>query len=327
MTMPTFLVLGAAKAGTTALYEYLKQHPQVYMSPTKETNFFALEGEALDFRGPGDAETINRFSVTSLAADREQFRGVGGEVAIGEASPLYLYSPRAVGRVRQHLPQAKVIAILRHPVERAYSSFLHLVRDGREPVTDFARALECEGARIRAHWEHIWHYTALGFYAAQLQRYYDVFDREQIRVYRYEDLLADPAGLLRDLYAFIGVDTGFVPDLTIRPNASLVPRSRALHTLLMRLRPLQTATGPFLPEGLRTRAFAGLSAWNLRKPPLRPEIRRRLIDLYRDDIARLQSLTGLRLAHWLTTGPAGPHDRLAPAVSVRAGVEPGPAPM
>ncbi|HEY9847565.1 MAG TPA: hypothetical protein V6D03_15385, partial [Candidatus Caenarcaniphilales bacterium] len=93
--MPNFLILGAAKAGTTALYYHLRQHPQIYMSPIKETNFFALEGEPLKFCGPGDQDYINRFSVTELAAYCDQFQSVSHETAIGEASPLYLYSSKA----------------------------------------------------------------------------------------------------------------------------------------------------------------------------------------------------------------------------------------
>jgi hypothetical protein len=95
MILPNFLILGAAKAGTTALYHYIKQHPQVGMSRIKETNFFALMDEPLDFRGPGDQNYIGRFSVTSFEEYQAQFRGCAGATAIGEASPLYLYSPKA----------------------------------------------------------------------------------------------------------------------------------------------------------------------------------------------------------------------------------------
>ena len=95
MVMPNFLVIGAAKAGTTSVYEYLKQHPQIWMSPLKETNFFALEGETLNFRGPGDQDYINRFSITKIEDYLNLFQGVSNQVAIGEVSPLYLYSPKA----------------------------------------------------------------------------------------------------------------------------------------------------------------------------------------------------------------------------------------
>ena len=147
MTIPNFIVLGAAKAGTTALYHYLGQHPEVCMSRTKETNFLALKDDPLDFRGPGDRDYITRFSVTTLDGYRDQFRGCGAKPAIGEASPLYLYSPKAPGLIGEVVPDAKLIVILRNPIDRAYSAFLHLVRDGRETVLDFGEALRLEDER------------------------------------------------------------------------------------------------------------------------------------------------------------------------------------
>src|SRR3712207_3472590 len=111
MTLPNFFILGAAKAGTTALYHYLKQHPQVYMSPIKETNFFALMGEPVDFCGPGDRDYIGRFSITDLEGYHGQFRDAAGAAAVGDASPLYLYSPKAPWRIREFVPDARLIAI------------------------------------------------------------------------------------------------------------------------------------------------------------------------------------------------------------------------
>lgn len=260
MTLPNFVILGAAKAGTTALYEYLRQHPQVAMTYFKETNYFALAGEQVAFRGPGDAETINCFTVTTLEEYYAQFNHAGNAKAIGDASPLYLYHPQAPGRIRRLVPHAKLVAILRHPVERAYSAFLHLVRDGRETTTDFAEALALEEERIRDRWEHIWHYRAMGFYYEQLRRYYDLFHREQIRVYTYEAFQAHPLDVLRDLFRFLDVDDSVMPDCSVRHNATSLP-----------------------PE---------------RRPLLASAVRAELDRAYRDDILMLQSLTGLDLSHW-----------------------------
>ncbi len=199
MILPNFLILGAAKAGTTALHHYLKQHPAIGMSHTKESNYLALKGEDLDFRGPGDADMVHRFSVTTEAAYLERFAHCGQKTAIGEASPLYLYSPKAPLHIKQLLPDAKLIAILRNPVDRAYSAFLHLVRDHRETTTDFLEGLRQEPARIAARWEHLWHYVAMGRYADQLARYDALFPREQITVYLYRDFRSDPTAVMREL--------------------------------------------------------------------------------------------------------------------------------
>ncbi|TCJ15544.1 sulfotransferase, partial [Rubrobacter taiwanensis] len=183
MTLPDFLVIGAGKAGTTSLYYYLRQHPQVYMSPTKETNFFALEGQRVAFRGPGVEERINAWTITELSEYERQFAGVRGERAVGEVCPLYLYSERAAERIKRHVPEVRLIAVLRDPAERAYSSFLMLRRSGREPLEDFAAALEAEDRRVAGGWEYAWHYRRAGYYHEQLSRYYALFDPAQIRVY------------------------------------------------------------------------------------------------------------------------------------------------
>lgn len=295
MSMPNFLIIGAAKAGTTALYNYLKQHPQIYMSPEKEPKFFALEGEKLDFCGPGDREKINRSSITDIEAYRTLFQGVSNETAIGEASPLYLYSPKAPERIRHYIPNAKLIAILRDPVERAYSGYMMHVGEGRETLTDFAQALQAEEMRIRNNWG--WgHYVSVGFYYAQLKRYFDTFNQDQIRVYLYEDLQANPIGLLQDIFRFLGVDETFVPDISIRHNVTGIPKNNVLRALLQSLNPVKPVFKLFLPAMLshyiKKQTF-------VKPPSLSPELRRQLIEVYREDILKLQYLIQYDLSKWL----------------------------
>ncbi len=287
MTLPTFLIIGAGKSGTTALYRYLNEHPQVYMSPAKETNFFALEGERLDFRGPHDREVLERSvnvsTVTNIEDYRGLFGGVSGEKAIGEASPLYLYSPKAPGRIRRYVPEAKLVAVLRDPVERAYSGFLMMRACGREPIADFASALREEGRRAKDNWEHSWHYKRMGFYHAQLKRYYDAFDRGQIRVYLHEDLDADTLGTLQNLFGFLGVDGTFAPDISVRHNVSGIRKNGAL---------------PASPAGLNPRN-AGLEERDLPGPQPPPEVRSRLVAEYREDVLNLQDLIRRDLSGWM----------------------------
>ena len=295
--MPNFLVIGAAKSGTTSLYHYLKQHPDVYMSPVKEPKFFALEGERPSFRGPGDCEAD---AVTTLEGYRALFGEANGESAVGEASPLYLYLEKAVDRIKHHVPEARFIAVLRNPVERAYSSFLHKVRDGRETTSDFAEALALEDERIREGWAYGWHYRRRGFYHEQLSRYYEAFGPEKIRVYLYEDLKQEPGDLLRDAYGFLGVDVAFVPNLSLKHNVSGVPRNRLIHSLLRGRNPLKTVLKPLLPEGLRKKLLVDLQRRNLEKaPPISPEVRHALVEGYREDVLKLQGLIGRDLSGWL----------------------------
>ena len=299
MTVPNFLVIGARKAGTTSLYHYLDQHPEVFMSPVKEPNFFALEGGKAGYRGP-DADTrINRWSVADPKEYQALFSGADGARAVGEASPAYLCNPDAPKRIKRHVPEAKLIAVLRDPAERAYSAYMHQVRDGRETLP-FAAALEAEERRTNANWAPAWRYKAEGFYVAGLSRYYQLFGRDRIEIGLYEDLVLDPAGLMRGFFRFLGVDASFEPDTSRRHNPSGVPKSRLLMSVLKRPNPLRDAIKPLLPKGLRGRVSEGLQTHNLTKaPPLEPELRRRLVELYREDVTRLEDLIGRDLSAWL----------------------------
>ena len=304
MTLPNFLIIGAMKSGTTSLYHYLKQHPQVYMSSIKEPNFFALEGSDLDFNGAEGRERIQRWvrqeSVTNIEEYLALFRRAANETAIGEASPLYLYSPEAPYRIRHYVPEAKLIAILRNPVERAYSAFLYMTRDGREPLGEFSQALQAEESRIRDHWEWIWHYRHLGFYYTQLRRYFDVFDKNQIKVYLYEDLRADLPSVVRDIFRFLEVDESFVPDTSLRLNVSGTPKNGLLPRLIFRRNPVKAALRPLFPQVLRQRISESLrSQYLVEAPPLAPEVRRELLEAYRDDVLKLETLIGRDLSGWL----------------------------
>jgi hypothetical protein len=299
--MPNFLIIGAGKSGTTSLYHYLGQHPEVYMSPVKEPKFFAVEGKNLDYRGPYDETSMNRSSITDVRAYRSLFDGVSGEVAIGEASPLYLHSPEAPERINHYIPDAKLIAILRNPVERAYSAFLQRVQKGHEPLRDFAQALQQEEARTSDNWAPRWQTKGIGFYHAHLTRYYGLFDRGQIMIHLYEDLRTDPLGVVQSTFRFLEVDDASVTDVSLRHNISGVPRSRTLQTLVQAPNPLKAVLKPLLPEGLRRRASVGVQKWNAtgELPPFQPEVREGLIELYRPDVLQLEELIGRDLSGWL----------------------------
>lgn len=299
MVLPNFIIIGAAKSGTTAIYHYLKQHPQVYMSPKKETNFFALEGEKLNYKEPG-VDLAKKNPVDNITDYRKLFQGVSSEIAIGEASPWYLYNAKVPERIKNYLPKAKLIAILRNPADRAYSHFSDFRLDGKEHCSDFAQVLQDEETRKRENWHPLWHYKQMGFYYVQLKRYFDLFDRKQIRVYLYEDFKSDPLGLMKNLFHYIGVDETFIPDMSLRHNVSGIPKSQVLQTFLKKRHPLKNVLKPFLPEKLRLRILVSIENRNLKKKPqLSSEIRQQLLREYRGDIFKLQNLIQQDLTQWL----------------------------
>jgi hypothetical protein len=296
MDIPDIIVIGAPRSGTTSLYNYLNEHPQVYMSPLKETRFFAYEGRTVDYRGPTDEHAYNRDTVTDTETYRQLFAGRAPGQRTGEASPVYLYrGERAADRIQHHVPEARLAAIFRNPVDRAYSDFLNMVRLGWEPVHDFKQVLSEEEQRIAAHWSPYYHYRAKGFYAIQVRSYLERFDREQMRFFLFEDLKEDATAVMKDLFDFVNVDPRISVDTETRHNRSGLPRVRPVHRLLTHSWVERVMRGP-----LRT-VRTTLRDWNTahEKPPLDPAVRSDLKETYRNDIEELQALIGRDLSHWL----------------------------
>jgi hypothetical protein len=299
MTMPNFFVVGAQKAGTTSLYHYLNQHPEVYMSPRKEPFFFDHElnahGEVVQqkFGGPGDQQAPKYANIRDYEA---LFAGAKGEKAIGEASPLYIYAPGTAGRIKRYVPEAKLVALLRNPADRAYSAFLHARRIGKEPFRDFGEALRQEEGRIRDNWHYLFHYRNRGLYYAQLERYYEFFEREVIGIWLYEDLRDDPAGVVQSVFRFLGVDDEFVPDTSSRHNPARVPKNEAARVAVKAM--MLPGVGRIFPSASRARRLVEGRIFT--KPPsVDPETRRKLIEGYRADIGLLQEAIGRDLSGWL----------------------------
>jgi hypothetical protein len=300
--MPNFLIIGAPKSGTTSLAQYLGQHPEIYISPQKEPYFFAFENEQVDFLGPGiqgKDHIINNAVVVDLEEYRRLFQGVSDEVAIGEASTLYLAFPKAAERIKHHIPDVKLIAILRNPADRAYSAFMHALRDNYESITDFSSALAAEEERIKLNWGPLWRYQDQGFYYRQLKQFFDLFDSHQIKIYLYEDLVNNRSGLLRDVFDFIGVDENFIPDTSAKYNVTGIPKNKLLHELLSKPNLLRTSVKTIIPQGFRKKLAINLKNANLAKPELPQEIRQQLIEIYREDILELQKLIQRDLTTWL----------------------------
>lgn len=225
--LPNFLIIGAAKCGTTSLYNYLGQHPEVFLSPLKETNFFVQKGKKIDFKGPKD-NLYNHLTITDIGDYNNQFSDVFDEKAIGEICPSYLYREDAPKNIKEHIPKVKIIAILREPVARAFSAWVHLTRNGEEYLS-FDDALLNEPRRIKANWREIWHYQEMSKYYEQLKRYYDSFPKENIKVFIYEEFKDNPLKTYSEICSFIDVDTSFIPETGIKHNTGKIPKNAYLH--------------------------------------------------------------------------------------------------
>jgi hypothetical protein len=288
MVLPTFLIVGAGKSGTTSLRRYLESHPQVFIPNFKECSYFSNMPE---FRGPKDAG-YNRRRLRTIEEYESVFSSVRDEVAIGENSPDYLYyheeSVRNIVRVLGD--DTRIIAILRNPVDRAYSNYWYFRALGRERES-FERALELEARRQQENWQWMYLYRAAGLYADQLRSFLDTF--KSVKIYLFDDLVAAPEELIPDMYRFLGVDSGWRAP-PVRHKATLAPRSLLLHRVCNRIDRLTPASAPATVR----RWLEIVRRENQRRPAMQSETRASLAAFYRDDVDRLASLTGLDLSRW-----------------------------
>lgn len=284
---PTFLVVGVAKAGTTALYHYLGEHPEVYVSPVKEPGYFA-----------------SGYGVETWEDYLALFADAGGAKAVGEATPRYFHDPEAPDRIAAALPGVRIVVLLRQPVERALSHYVMLANSSAtirpEPFAAFFRRVMDDPAR--------WHAgglaergLAMGFYADSLARWLDRFGRDRVAVYLDEDLRQTPERMMAALYAFIGVDPTYRPDLERRHNVGQgLPRSGGLQRLVFQASALKHLAQRLLPDPVRDAARRALLRFNQgEKPALTPDERRAFTAVYHDDIQRVERLIGRDLSAWL----------------------------
>jgi hypothetical protein len=292
VSLPTFIVIGTAKGGTTAMYWYLDEHPSVFMSEVKETNYFAYGVDQAGRLLYGDAD-VHRFPIRTLPEYQRLFAEAGGAQAIGEASPLYLECPQTPARIRSLLPSVRLVCMLRQPVERAYSDYLmYLRRRGRPFEAERELTPRAAWARPDSRWMQV------SRYGEQLARYYDTFSRDQLLVTLFDDLKRDAPGVVQGVYRFVGVDPAFMPDFGTPHAAGGVPANRWLEGLFSS-RALLSAVRPLLPTQAAN-WVRRLRQRNMRKaPPLPPALRSELTAHFRDDIRRTADLIGRSLDHWL----------------------------
>jgi hypothetical protein len=315
VTLPSFLVIGAGRSGTTSLHHWLAGHPEVFVGDEKSPNFF-VAGEPLPPWEPPAVRAMARHWIADRAAYERTFDRAGGARAIGEVSPVYLQARAAPRRIRELCPDVQLVAILREPVARAHAHFLGRRRDGLERRDDFEHVVAEELERGLPDEVAFGSYLGCGRYAHFLGGYFDLFPRQRIRIFLFEDLARDPLGVARGLFEFLGVDPRHQPDTTARHGRTgLVgnPIARLLWTRSVRLR---TALRPHLPRRLRDVA-APLLGERLRQPSLDPELARRLRGVFRDDVRRLAEMIERDLTAWLEPPPApGAAARAAGASSV-----------
>ena len=307
MKTPNFFIVGAAKAGTTSLYRYLAQHPEIYMSPLKEPTYFALEVRPENFEAARQANVRNQIEavkqslhsdanaapVHGIVAEWEDYcllyQGAQQEKALGEASISYLWSPSA------RLPHARIVMVLRHPAERAFSHYLNYVSFGVIDHTFAQQIRLCLGA-APSHGPY-YPFLDFGCYEPQVRRYLDHFPKEQIGIWTYEETTENPRLFHQQVMSFLGVAASFVPDTSTRHNKLHVSTAHRLTQAVMRpqiMRRLAKSTPRSVKDTLKNAL-----PFRKRSMQMRRQDREFLVDYYRDDVHKLEHLLQRDLSAWL----------------------------
>lgn len=297
---PNFLLVGGARCGTTGLVEGLRSHPDVFVTDPKEPHYFAFHRTGAHFSAPGDEHTVNRVAVTDRDAYLALYPAQHRYLALGDGSVSTMYYHReALPEVVAMNPGMKLVALLRDPVERAYSAHQYMRARGLEPVEDFLEAVGLEQERRAAGWHHIWHYTAMSRYADQVAAMQSAVPPEQIGIWFYEDMNDDYAGTLTEVLRFLGVAplAGQVRDVP-RVNVSGRPRHEPVHAVL------RWATGNAAVRTAVKRATSYRFREQVRRRMLRSDTlptgaREQLAPVFAEDVSRLRTLLPERGPAWL----------------------------
>ncbi len=252
--LPNFILIGAGKAGTSSLAHYLRQHPDIFVSTPKELNYFAFTDANLAQYNLADQQWIQN-SITTLDAYQQKFSQVKHETAIGEASGIYMFHPQAAARIQAMLPEVKLMAILRNPIDRAYSGYQMHLRRGTETRTFMTAVQEDLTVNPRPYMKGC--YLQKGWYFQQLEVYFKLFKREQIQIFLYEELCQQPQQLLQRMYSFLNVDPDFKVNLEQKFNAA--PNYTGALTLADKQQLLALSTPDIIK--LQTLIQRDLSSW------------------------------------------------------------------
>ena len=316
---PTFFMVGAARAGTTSMYDYLRAHPQIYMPLSiegKEPSFFC------DLVPPWAADYRDLDSYLSL------FEPGRGRAMVGEGSTNYLVAPESARRIHARYPDAKILMLLRDPAARAYSLYRYICSFGMEHEPTFEKGLAAEAGRVNnaafiKRWRLLYYaflYYHSGLYSEQIARYFEVFPREQIHIVLFDDMKRDLLGTVQGIYRFLGVDPTFEPLLDSR-NASQFPFSVRFQAFIGRrwrgnplcpAKPLRTRDRTHYPIAMSINGLLG----NYLKDEMRPDTRRALAQRFAPDIEKTAALIGRDLNHWVQARAAAPVSGAKVAVQV-----------
>ena len=283
-----FFIVGAPKAGTTSLYHYLNEHPQVEMSSQKEPDYFsdkAIHKQGM-YYGKNRVNTLDKYE--SLFVQKES-------VVYGEGSVSYLFYDNVAEDIKKYNPNAKIIIMLRNPIERAFSHYLMDYRLGL--ISDsFENIITKKSKHKNAHLFYQ-QYIEVSKYANQIQRYLDFFEKENIFFIDYEDFKKNVSKTVCQLYSFLNISTEFAADTNAKYNTFTMAKNKVIRLIysFVFLRKILTFLFPiYLVKNIRVLLFK-----SDKKPELLTETRSQLRKIFNDDIKKLEEVLGKNYSKWI----------------------------
>jgi len=306
---PNFFIVGAPKCGTSSMYYYLKQHPQIYMPEHhKEPHFFVTDFPSIRFKHGLD-EYLGLFS------------NAENEPRIGEATTWYLYSKLAAGEIKAFEPEAKIIIMLRNPVDLMYSLHNQWIFSGNEDVFDFFQALSLEDRRKKGQslpqkcfFPQGLFYKEVARFGEQVKRYLDAFGKENVHVIIFEDFKIQTDRIYRNVIRFLDVDANYTPDFGII-NVSKRAYMSGINRFLFSTNPtalipriVKRIISPNMRQKIRKKIIM-LNTYAYERKPLHESFKRELLMEFEQDIRSLSEIIGRDLKCWSYNDNTGDRNR------------------
>ena len=298
LKLPNFIVVGFPKCGSTSLHYYLNSHPEVFMPKQKELHYFTNGILSSMQNGSGDKE-VDKFNVKSFESYQGFFKGAERFKAVGDVSPSYINYPICINEIKERLGyNVKIIILVRDPIKRAFSNYLHLVRENREYL-GFYEALKEESNRKEQGFSDFWYYTFNSMYYSKIKAYKEAFN--DVMVLTTEEMKSNTREIIQSVYSFIGVNSNFMPEnLNRRYNEGGVFKRNIITKFFFQQSKLRTIIKKSIPitPSMKHIKHKILSMYKQETPEIDPQAEDFLINLFKEDVHKLEKNFKVNTSNW-----------------------------
>lgn len=303
--LPNLFLVGAPKAGTTTVYRWLSEHPDVFFPPRKKEPAFFAGFHGQSWSGPG-AERFVDYIVGSQEEYLSLYDDAGGFRWRGDASSDYLWRPSVPAAIEASCGDSdlRIVVILRNPVTRAFSEHCHLIRDGLERAS-LEESFQLENERFESGWQPLFYHYKRGAYSEGLERYFETFGRDRVKVLLYEDLEQEPRVFMQEVFEFLNL-APIEFSAEERHNVSGVTKNRWLHRALQANHLFKSAVKRLVGSERSRRIRLALERRNLKPLQMSEGEQVFLLEVFREDIGRVERLLDRDLSRWTLSSSALP---------------------